>query len=143
MRADDLDRVLDIERRVQATPWSRGMFAHSLAAGHECRVADASPSALIGYGILSLAADEAMLLALAVAPERQRAGHGRALARHLIGRARRAGAAAVLLEVRDSNAAAIALYESLGFALVGRRSGYYTVPCGGREDARVMRLRPL
>ena len=119
------------------------MFADCLAAGHECRVALAASGALVAYGVLSLAAGEATLLAMAVAPRWQRAGHGRALARHMIGRARLGGAGTVFLEARASNAGAIGLYRSLGFVDVGRRPRYYPAPAGAREDARVMRLRPL
>ncbi len=50
------------------------------------------------------------------------------------------GAESVLLEVRPSNARALAVYERFGFAEIGRRKGYYPAHEGKREDAIVMRL---
>jgi len=53
--------------------------------------------------------------------------------------ARAAGGRQMFLEVRPSNAPALALYEKAGFATIGRRKGYYPA-ANGREDALVMRL---
>ena len=92
---------------------------------------------LIGYGILSAAADEAHVLNVCVAPAHQGQGHGRHLMRRLLDLARWQGARRLYLEVRPSNPRAIALYESLGFATIGRRPKYYPA-ADGREDAIVM-----
>jgi ribosomal-protein-alanine N-acetyltransferase len=48
----------------------------------------------------------------------------------------------VLLEVRPSNARALAVYERYGFARIGLRKNYYPAGIGGREDAIVMRFTP-
>ena len=64
---------------------------------------------------------------------------GRRLLDHLASTAREAGATQLFLEVRPSNAAALALYARAGFETIGRRKGYYPA-AGGREDALVMRL---
>jgi ribosomal-protein-alanine N-acetyltransferase len=68
-------------------------------------------------------------------------GLGRALLRRFIDDARRLGAEQLFLEVRPSNLAAIRLYETEGFARVGRRDAYYpaATPDAPREDALVMR----
>ncbi|RMD78948.1 MAG: GNAT family N-acetyltransferase, partial [Gammaproteobacteria bacterium] len=72
-------------------------------------------------------------------PERRRRGHGGYLLRRLIQIAGRLGARTLFLEVRPSNAAALALYRRLGFEEVGRRRGYYPA-MEGREDALVLAL---
>ena len=84
---------------------------------------------------------EAQILNLSVVPDTRREGLGRALLRRFIDDARGLGAEQVFLEVRSSNVAAIALYETGGFAPVARRVDYYpgATPDAAREDALVMR----
>jgi ribosomal protein S18 acetylase RimI-like enzyme len=77
------------------------------------------------------------LLTLFVPPAQRRQGHARALLQAAIPLARAAGCPSLTLEVRASNAPAQALYQQLGFTIVGRRQGYYTAP---PEDALVLSL---
>ena len=74
-----------------------------------------------------------------MAPSARRRGLARALLAEACRRARRDGAHAMFLEVSDQNAAAVALYDSAGFARAGLRRGYYAslIPA---QDALVMRL---
>ena len=88
-----------------------------------------------GMLLARVAADEAEILTLAVAPGARRHGFARTLMVAAMARAAAAGAAAMLLEVAETNAPALALYESLGFAAVGRRRDYY----GPGQDALVLR----
>jgi [ribosomal protein S18]-alanine N-acetyltransferase len=95
---------------------------------------------VIAYGVLLYAPGEVQLLNLTVAPEGRRLGIGRALLLRFLADARSRGAEQCFLEVRVSNAAAIALYAKEGFVAVARRTGYYpTQGAGPREDALVMR----
>ena len=138
MTAADLDAVLAIEDAIYPHPWTRGNFADSIDAGYHCWVAECAGAAA-GYLVLMTAAVEAHLLNLSVAAAWQRRGLGRQALGFALKLARDYGAAKILLEVRPSNRAAIALYASAGFAEVARRRGYY--PDGsGREDAVVMQL---
>lgn len=132
----DLDAVLAIEQSVQAYPWTRGQFADSLDAGHWCRV-DEEGGELRGYAIMMPAVDEAELLTIGVAVTQQRKGLGRAMLGGMLELARGRNMRRVLLEVRPSNTAAVALYRSTGFAEVGLRRGYYR-DASGSEDALVM-----
>jgi [ribosomal protein S18]-alanine N-acetyltransferase len=91
----------------------------------------------VAVAALTLVADEASLLNIIVDPTCRRKGFGRSLLVHGLERMRRRGARRCFLEVRRSNAAAIALYHSLGFTVVGERRGYYRGR-GGGEDALVM-----
>lgn len=136
----DLTEVVALEERVQAFPWSSGNFRDALAAGYDCRVAR-EDGKLTAFAVAMRAVDEVHLLVIAVAPERQRTGLGSRLLKSLCAEAHAAGMARLLLEVRPSNAAAIAFYNHAGFAEIGRRRGYYPAH-EGREDAIVM-AKPL
>ena len=136
MQEGDLDAVAAIEAAAYPYPWSHGIFRDCLRAGYGCWVLEQA-GAVIGYGVLSAAAGEAHVLNVCVDPAVHGRGHGRHLMRRLIDAARWQRVQRLYLEVRPSNAAAIALYESLEFRHIGRRPGYYPAP-DGREDALVM-----
>ena len=135
----DLDHVATIELALHASPWTRGNFADSLDAGYHCWLAERAGQ-LVGYGIVAVAAGEAHLLNLSVAPHWQRRGIGADLTAFLVKLARDYGAERIFLEVRPSNGAARALYARAGFAEIGLRRGYYPAP-RGREDAVVMEMK--
>jgi [ribosomal protein S18]-alanine N-acetyltransferase len=138
MQAMDLDEVMANEVDSYEFAWTRGVFEDCLRAGHECWVLDGG-EALIGHGILSVAAGEAHLLNVCIRRQDQGQGHGRALVAHMLNRAR-ARAEMVFLEVRPSNPVAIRLYESVGFNEIGLRRNYYPA-ARGREDALVLALQ--
>jgi len=73
---------------------------------------------------------------VAVAPAKRRSGLGRGLVAEIISVMAARGVRQVYLEVRESNAAARALYAAQGFREVGRRKQYYRRPV---EDAIVLR----
>jgi len=138
MREQDLAEVMAIEEAIYTHPWTRGNFADSLAAGYESRTWRLGAD-LLGYFVLMVAAGEAHLLNLSVAPAWQRKGHGSALLREAASIARARGARGIFLEVRPSNAGAQALYTRFGFRKVAVRRGYYPAH-SGREDALVLTL---
>jgi ribosomal-protein-alanine N-acetyltransferase len=138
MRVEDLESVMDVERRAYPYPWSIGIFRDCLFAGYPAWVLLEGGS-FIGHGVLSVAADEAHLLNVCVDPARQGRGYGRALLRAMVAAARGKGARRVFLEVRPSNPAAVALYQDEGFNEIGRRPRYYPADTG-REDAIVMAM---
>ena len=138
MRDDDLGEVMAIESAIYSHPWTRGNFADSLVAGYECRTWRFGPE-LLGYFVLMVAAGEAHLLNLSIAPAWQRQGHGSALLREATVIARARGARGIFLEVRPSNAGAQALYTRFGFRRIAVRRGYYPAHLG-REDALVLTL---
>lgn len=78
-----------------------------------------------GFALLSIAADEAELLTLAVLPSRRRRGLGARLLAAGEAAARGAGAARLFLEVAADNAPARSLYAAAGYGEAGRRPGYY------------------
>lgn len=138
LREADLDAVMEIELRGYPFPWTRGIFVDCLRAGYPA-LAMEDDSVLVGYGVLSIAADEAHVLNVCIDPHCQTRGLGRMLFRALVKLARDHGAQRVFLEVRPSNTPAVALYHSEGFNEIGRRPRYYPAK-DGREDALVMAM---
>ncbi|MDQ8165633.1 MAG: ribosomal protein S18-alanine N-acetyltransferase [Gemmatimonadota bacterium] len=136
-RAADVDAIHAIEVASFTDPWKRVGFRDLILAGAATVIvaADAADTP-VGFGILVAAADEAEIANVAVAPDARRRGIGAALVDHLLAVAEHAGAAAIYLEVRESNVAARALYGAKGFCDVSRRRAYYRLP---DEDAIVMR----
>ena len=146
MRREDLDAVAAIEQQVYPFPWSRGNFADSLASGYDAWVfegGDGTGPVLLGYAVVMWIPDEAHLLNLSVAASAQGRGLGRAMLDWLMRDAARRGSRGMMLEVRPSNARAIALYRSSGFAQIGVRKRYYPAADGAREDALVLFTRLL
>jgi [ribosomal protein S18]-alanine N-acetyltransferase len=111
-------------------------FAAELARSYALLRVARSPE-ISGFLLAWRAADEVHLTDLGVRQACRRCGIGRALVRALLDEARVAAARVVLLEVRASNAPALALYAGLGFSELDRRPRYYA---GTGEDAVVMQL---
>ncbi|NLO79854.1 MAG: ribosomal protein S18-alanine N-acetyltransferase [Xanthomonadaceae bacterium] len=136
MTADDLDTVIEIERRAYPFPWTPGIFRDCLRVGYGAWVCLLGER-IVGYALMSSGGGEAHLLNLCVDPDYQRRGLGRLLLEHVLRQAGRTGADQIFLEVRPSNVAALQLYHAMGFIEVGRRKGYYPAE-RGREDALVL-----
>jgi len=133
---DDLGQVSDIERRSYEFPWSHGVFRDCLLAGYHCIVVEREEQ-VVGYAILSIAAGESHILNLCVHPTYRKHGYGQRLLESLIEYSIMAEVREMLLEVRPSNAAAIALYKKKGFRHIADRPAYYQAR-QGREDASVL-----
>lgn len=143
---DDLPTLLDLERRCQSHPWTEAHFREEMARSADGSVLVLrSPSVSAGaqrgiraYLVLRLVASELHVLNLAVEPEHRGRGLGRWLLSFALDLGFRRGARCALLEVRQSNRAALDLYQSVGFEPVLVRRGYYQDP---REDAIVLEKR--
>ena len=136
MNHDHLPHVSDIERRSYDFPWSHGIFRDCLLAGYQCIVLERDGE-VAGYGILSVAAGEAHVLNLCVDPNYRSHGYGEQLLDDLLLRARSTSVREIFLEVRPTNANALALYKKKGFYQVAKRPEYYQAH-DGREDAAVL-----
>ena len=140
MHETDLASVAALEAQIHAAPWTIGNFRDALVAGYAARVGERDGH-IVAYGVLMLGPGEAQILNQSVVPAARRQGIGRELLRYFVDDARWLHAGQIFLEVRASNVAAIALYDTEGFRPVARRLGYY--PGVGvdapREDALVMR----
>ena len=126
MTVDDLPCVLAIERMSFTSPWTEANFRHEIEDNPLAwNLVARAEGRMVAFACAYVVADELMINDLAVDLSLRRKGFGRALLRHLLDGARVRGCRRATLEVRPSNAPARALYEAFGFALVGRRRGYY------------------
>lgn len=140
--AADLPRLMEIEKAGFRHPWSEQQLLAELGNAWSVMLAalEAGPGGqerMAGYVIVWVVHDELHVLNVATAPEDRRRGVGRALmeAAHRLGRERACRLST--LEVRRSNAPAIALYLTLGYRQVGLRPRYYAEE---NEDALLMNL---
>ena len=135
MAAADLARILEIEEASFSTPWSRATFQRLLSQANAGTLVAVADGTVVGYAVYWRVRDEVELGNLAVDPGHRRRGVARRLLHAVLASARREGATALYLEVRESNRAARSLYAGEGFRNVGRRRGYYRSPA---EDALVL-----
>lgn len=143
MQPAHLPEVLAIERRAYPFPWTEGILGDCLKVGYSAWVVNDPRGSILAYAFMSMAVGEAHVLNLCVDPAYHQQGLGRFLLAHLTRIATAAGMDVMLLEVRKSNAAAIALYLKSGFHRLGVRKGYYPAHQGS-EDALLLgrSLRP-
>jgi [ribosomal protein S18]-alanine N-acetyltransferase len=123
-----------------ASPWTRQSFLfdlHDNPFAHSLVARPGPGGAVIGYGCTWQVHEELRINNIAVHPDWRGRSIGRALLRRMLLDGRQAGCRVALLEVRPSNAPARALYESEGFAQIGRRKNYYRAE---REDALILAL---
>lgn len=132
----DLPQVMALEAASFSDPWPEVAFVQAIASARcHAIVVRSTEERVLGFLIGYVDGPELHIADLAVSPDHRRCGIGRILMRDVLGDTSLRCSSAVL-DVRESNRAAIKLYESLGFRLVGRRPGYYRHPV---EDALVMR----
>ncbi len=144
--AEWLDAVERVERAGQAHPWSRVQLMGALTdvQGSVWGIGEGerAGSGLRGFAVLSRQPFDAELQAITVAPQARRRGLAARLMTALLDEAKEWGSERLLLEVRASNLAALALYRRAGFGDDGVRRGYYPPPAGrgpgAREDALLL-----
>ncbi|HTQ13297.1 MAG TPA: ribosomal protein S18-alanine N-acetyltransferase [Rhizomicrobium sp.] len=144
----DLAVMAGLHAQCFAEGWSAASLGELLASGGTFGFVFAEEAAPAGFVLARVAAQEAEILTLAVAPGARRKGLGGLLMEAAAARARASGARAMFLEVGADNMAARALYRRLGFTEAGRRKGYYAAGAGGGAlDALVLKaelpLSPL
>ena len=137
----DAPALAALENECFSEPWSERALAQSLTADHTCffTAVDGESGKIVGYVGMLIAADVGEIINVAVTASYRRMGIGRALLAETERAARMRELVELQLEVRASNAPAIALYSSLGYAAVGRRKNFYRKPT---EDALLMN-KPL
>jgi ribosomal-protein-alanine acetyltransferase len=141
---DDIPQIMSLAQRSQtAAHWSEREYDALFAPEAPKRVAlvaieESRPSAVAGF-LIARCGEEWEIENVVVDPALRRQGIGRELIEQVLRDAVHNGSTAILLEVRESNAAARALYAKAGFKEEGRRRAYYQNP---EEDALVLR-RPL
>jgi ribosomal-protein-alanine N-acetyltransferase len=137
-----VDDIAALHARLFDPPWDGAsigrLVEHPAAAAFVAQVRE--PKSIVGFVIGQIAADEAEILSIGVAPEWQRRGVARQMVEGLIRAARRAEVDRLYLEVASDNAAALRLYEGLGFTVAAKRKGYYLRAGAQAVDALVLAL---
>ena len=135
MDKSHLSQVAAIERECFSHPWSEALLEQELYNDMiSLVVAEGEDGTVLGYGEVRAVLDEGTLEKRAGAPAYRRQGVAEAILGAYI-RFGQANLTFLTLEVRESNAPAIGLYEKLGFQVVGRRKNYYREE---PEDALLM-----
>jgi [ribosomal protein S18]-alanine N-acetyltransferase len=134
----DLPQVIAIERRAFPTPWSLAMFVLELSKPSGICLAARRDKAMVGYLVCSRYDTVWHIMNVAVDPDSRRTRVATALLDELMARVDDPRAR-YTLEVRQSNQAAIALYERFGFRAAGTRRRYYQ---DNGEDAHIMWRTP-
>lgn len=133
-----LAAIAQLEREAFVHPWSEealallctdAAFAYVILEGERA----------LSYGGMMCVAGEGQITNIATAPDHRGQGLGAKVMAALLEKAREMGLSPVSLEVRESNAPAIALYEKFGFTVAGKRPRFYTNPV---ETALVMLCSP-
>ena len=133
---DDVEAILALEQgSATAAHWPVNQYAIRIAGGQV--IAAEQGGRVCGFVCWRAAAGEWEIENVVVGADERQRGIGAALVRAVIEKWRASGGTAVLLEVRESNAAARRLYEKCGLRELGRRRGYYEDP---PEDAVLMTL---
>ena len=121
----DIESISDWLDKTTNNPWSVKAITEVLEKPHYRVLVSHSASAVKGLCLFTLVADECNLLYIAVNTQYRQQGIGRQLLNALITQSRQHNISRVFLEVRESNQAAIALYDAAGFINNGMRKNYY------------------
>jgi ribosomal-protein-alanine N-acetyltransferase len=132
----DLDRVYAMEKDIFPTPWPQRAFKEEmLNESFSIPLVVEHLGKVVGYSVSWIVVDELHIGNVAIVPEHRRRGVSETMLMKLLRMAAKAGLRVAHLEVRRSNHSAIALYQKLGFEVVGIRKGYYD---NNKEDALLM-----
>jgi len=121
------------------SPWEAKAFSDLLAMPGAAATIATERGRPVGFLLTRRAADEAEVITIGTSPAARRRGIGRTMLNQQLTEFSGSGVHHVFMEVARSNAAALALYASLGFTEAGKRNGYYRKSDGSREDAIIMR----
>ena len=135
MGPEHISQVAELEKELFSAPWDEKSLKSELDNPLSLWLVALLGDRVAGYVGSQTVLEESDMMNLAVRPEFRRQGLGRLLVNTLIYELE-TDSHCLLLEVRQSNEGAIALYRGLGFRQVGRRPNYYKRPT---EDALILR----
>ena len=128
--------IAELEKLCFSDPWSQSSIAGELTGRLSHWLVSVDGEQVLGYIGSQSVLGQSDMMNVAVHPDHRRKGIAQALILALCADLQAQGNSCLTLEVRASNAPAIALYEKLGFDTVGRRPNYYRHP---KEDALILR----
>jgi len=126
MQYEDIDMVLDIEKKSFTSPWSRLMFFDELQNPRAHYIVAEMSGIIVAYAGLWVIMDEGHITNIAVDPSYRMLKIGSRLMEEIFELARKNRLRGLTLEVRESNAAAISMYKNFGFKIEGLRKNYYS-----------------
>lgn len=132
---EHVSEAAEIEKLCFSEPWSEQSLMLLAKGEYGTGIACVEDGKLVAYAGMVSVLDEGEIVNVATHPDYRRRGYGRAVIDEILRLAREREIVTLTLEVRASNAAAQALYTSVGFRAVGTRAGFYSHP---REDAVIM-----
>lgn len=136
MQPAHVAQVAELEKLCFSAPWSENAIGSELTNPLSLWLVAMDGSTVAGYIGSQSVMGEADMMNIVVAPFYRRQRIAEKLVSSLVDKLRAGGVSSLTLEVRASNAPAIALYNKLSFVQVGRRPNYYTKP---KEDALILR----
>ena len=136
MSISDVPAVAELERKCFSDPWSERSVAAELENPLSLWLVALLGRTVVGYVGSQSVMEQADMMNIAVNPDYRRQGIAESLIERLVAELKDKQVSSLTLEVRASNAPAIALYRKLGFSQVGKRPNYYRNP---REDALILR----
>ena len=136
MNAGQVAQIADLEKICFSDPWSENSIASELENKLAHWLVAQEGEMVAGYIGSQTVMGETDMMNVAVHPDFRRRGIAEALVKRLVEDLKAMESHCLTLEVRATNAPAIALYEKLGFSQIGRRKNYYRNP---REDALILR----
>lgn len=137
MEETDIGQVSALENAAFGRmAWPENDFRKACSNEYDYAYVIRDGETVLAYSVLRVVSDEAELEVICTAENARKRGLGDRLMKAMLDCAREKGCSVMFLEVRDGNAAAIALYEKNGFVQIYTRKNYYRFPT---EDARIMR----
>ena len=136
MESSHVAQIAELEKLCFSEPWSENSIATELTNPLSAWLVAVDGQMLAGYVGSQSVMGESDMMNIAVSPQYRRQGVAQALVEALVAHLKEQENISLTLEVRVSNAPAIALYEKLGFVQVGRRPNYYRSP---KEDALILK----
>lgn len=136
MNVSHVPQVAQLEKLCFSDPWSENSVSSELKNKLALWLVAEENGTVAGYIGSQTCGEESDVMNVAVHPDFRRRGIAEALVNALVEELKAIGSHCLTLEVRASNAPAIALYEKMGFSEIGRRKNYYRNP---REDALILR----
>lgn len=136
MNTDHVSQVAELEKLCFSDPWSENSVSSELNNPLSLWLVAVDGERVAGYVGSQSVMGESDMMNIAVHPDYRRRGLAEMLVAELVTALKNAGNTCLTLEVRASNAPAIALYEKTGFSQIGLRKNYYRNP---REDALILR----
>lgn len=130
----DFAQIIALDAQTNPHPWTRQQFQAAFVSGHEWLYVAQCNQSILGLIVWQHILDEIELHLIATAPSARRQGIATQLLMNMFQEAAKQGVVRILLEVRQNNESALALYRKLGFATIASRPNYY----GDTENALIM-----